>query len=181
MTIYSGIYASVKRRELFLWFGVKVSKAVTGGKMNRPEINVTPLIDVLLVLLIIFMVVTPIKPSAFKAKVPQEPERDQPPPPPHPDTLVVTVGDDSSLALNAETGLGAVNDPQEMIDRLRFVFEKRIESYALSASGNAAIPRHVFIKAPPELDYGSVAKVVDAVKRSGADPIALQIDNLDIK
>ena len=38
--------------------------------MNKPEINVTPLIDVLLVLLIIFMVVAPLKPSSFKARVP---------------------------------------------------------------------------------------------------------------
>ncbi len=38
--------------------------------MNHPHINVTPLIDVLLVLLIVFMVVAPIKPSAFKARVP---------------------------------------------------------------------------------------------------------------
>lgn len=38
--------------------------------MPKPNINVTPLIDVLLVLLIIFMVVTPLKPSSFKARVP---------------------------------------------------------------------------------------------------------------
>jgi biopolymer transport protein ExbD len=41
------------------------------------------------------------------------------------------------------------------------------------------VPRAVFIKAPPNLDYGSVAKVVDAVKTAGADPIALQIDELN--
>ncbi|MEQ1646799.1 MAG: biopolymer transporter ExbD, partial [Pyrinomonadaceae bacterium] len=40
--------------------------------MLKPTINVTPLIDVLLVLLIIFMVVTPLKPSAFKTRVPAE-------------------------------------------------------------------------------------------------------------
>ena len=42
-----------------------------------------------------------------------------------------------------------------------------------------AFRRSVFIKAPRGLDYGSVAKVVDAVKASGADPIALQIDDLN--
>ena len=42
--------------------------------MTRPNINVTPLIDVLLVLLIIFMVVAPLKPSSFKARVPSEPK-----------------------------------------------------------------------------------------------------------
>jgi biopolymer transport protein ExbD len=147
--------------------------------MTRPQINVTPLIDVLLVLLIIFMVVTPMKPSAFKTKVPQEPKHDGPPANPHPDTLMVIVDKDSALALNKETGLGFVNEPERMTERLREIFDLRVQNYALSSAGDAAIPRHVFIKAPREMDYGSVAKVVDAVKMSGADPIALQIDDLN--
>lgn len=44
------------------------------NQMTRPNINVTPLIDVMLVLLIIFMVVSPLKPSSFKARVPAEPD-----------------------------------------------------------------------------------------------------------
>jgi biopolymer transport protein ExbD len=146
--------------------------------MTKPVINVTPLIDVLLVLLIIFMVVTPMKPSSFKAKVPSEPteEKDVPP---DPRTLVVVVGNDASLRLNGETGLGAVNDPIKMIERLKRVFAQRTANSELSAAGDGAIQRSVFIKAHSTLDYGSVAKVVDAVKQSGADPIALQIDDLD--
>jgi biopolymer transport protein ExbD len=147
--------------------------------MTRPQINVTPLIDVLLVLLIIFMVVTPMKPSAFKAKVPQDPQPDAQRTEPHPDTLIVSIDRNANLSLNKETNLGIVNEPQKMIDRLRYVFDKRVENHPLSASGDAAISRHVFIKAPRELDYGSVAKIVDAVKMSGADPIALQIDDLN--
>jgi biopolymer transport protein ExbD len=48
----------------------------TGGHSDEatPNINVTPLIDVLLVLLIIFMVISPLKPSRFEAKVPAEPK-----------------------------------------------------------------------------------------------------------
>lgn len=147
--------------------------------MTRPEINVTPLIDVLLVLLIIFMVVTPMKPSAFKAKIPQEPKFDGPPPVPHPDTLIVIVDKDAGLTLNKEAGLGFVSEPEKMTERLRGIFQERLQNYALSASGDAAIPRHVFIKAPRGMHYGSVARVVDAVKMSGADPIALQIDDLN--
>lgn len=146
--------------------------------MSKPEINVTPLIDVLLVLLIIFMVVTPIKPSAFKAKVPSEPTKD-PQVYPDPNTLVVVVEADSSLRLNAETGMGTVADTQKTTDRLRQIFDQRVANYGLSASGDGSVPRGVFIKAPRGLDYGSVAKVVDAVKLSGAEPIALQIDELN--
>lgn len=152
--------------------------------MSKPHINVTPLIDVLLVLLIIFMVVTPLKPSAFKARVPSEP-KDEGVPDPY--TLVVTIALDHSLKLNQDADLGTVDDPARLIDRLRSVFNERIASGSVSASladdpgrpANDPIERTVFIKAPKKLDYGSVARVVDAVKLAGAYPINLQIDRLD--
>lgn len=143
--------------------------------MNRPEINVTPLIDVLLVLLIIFMVVTPTKLSSFKAKIPAEPNRQHQPALPNPDTLVVTVGVDDRLSLNKESGLGTVDQPEMLIERLRDVFAKRQENYADPGSE----PRYVFIKAPKQMGYGKIAKAVDSVKMSGAEPIALLIDELN--
>ncbi len=145
--------------------------------MTKPVINVTPLIDVLLVLLIIFMVVTPTKPAAFKAKIPQQPVNDNKDIA-HPDTLVVVVSSDSSLQINQEKNLGTVDDPQKIIERLVGIFRLRTENYAASAINEANEPKTVFIKAPHSLNYGSVAKVVDAVKASGAHPISLQIDNL---
>ena len=75
----------------------------------RPNINVTPLIDVLLVLLIIFMVISPVKPTDFKAKVPSEPQANSPANP-HPDTLVVAINADSTLRLNTENDLGTIQD-----------------------------------------------------------------------
>jgi biopolymer transport protein ExbD len=155
--------------------------------MLKPTINVTPLIDVLLVLLIIFMVVTPLKPSAFKTRVPAE-DRELPK---HietnPKTLAVIIGKDSALALNTETGLGTSSDADALTTRLKAVFADRIASGDVSESFaddpqrpvSDRIERTVFIKAPKDLDYGSVARVVDAVKLSGAYPISLQIDRLD--
>ena len=72
--------------------------------MNKPSINVTPLIDVLLVLLIIFMVISPLKPSAFEAKIPQEPENTKNIEA-NADSLVVALESDSSLRLNDEKDL----------------------------------------------------------------------------
>lgn len=138
--------------------------------MPNPQLNVTPLIDILLVLLIIFMVVAPLEPDSFKARVPEE-SRDGTPP--NPLTLVVSVSKDSSLALNMERSLGNTSDPQLLIARLKSVFNMRSTN-----SGND-IERTVFIKAPRGLDYGSVARVIDAVKGAGAYPISLQIDNLE--
>ena len=154
--------------------------------MNRPNINVTPLIDVLLVLLIIFMVVTPFKPSSFKARIPAEPD-----PLPagriHPDTLVAVIEKDRSLRLNNETDLGTTSDTAKLTERLQAVFASRLENGSISVSFaddperpyTDPTERTVFVKAPPSLDYGSVARVVDAVKLAGAYPISLQIDGLE--
>jgi biopolymer transport protein ExbD len=150
--------------------------------MNKPEINVTPLIDVLLVLLIIFMVVTPMKPSAFQTKVPAEP-KNEPDITVSPGTLIVIVGPDSKLRLNTEELDASVADPAGLVERLREVFEQRARNLVFADNtdmeSGAQIEKTVFIKAPRGLDYGSVARVVDAVKTAGANPVSLQIDGLD--
>lgn len=153
--------------------------------MNSPVINVTPLIDVLLVLLIIFMVVTPLKPSSFKTRIPSEPTNTEGKV--NPDALAVIISADSSVTLNTETGLGTTSDPAKLIERLKGVFSERVKNGVVSESfaddpGRPAgdrIERTVFIKAPRSLDYGSVSRIVDAVKIAGAYPISLQIDLLD--
>ena len=82
-----------------------------GGSGAVPRINVTPLIDVLLVLLIIFMVISPLKPSRFAAKVPAEPKNEQQlDVKPNPLTLVVNISRDRALSLNNEPA-GTVDEP----------------------------------------------------------------------
>ena len=152
--------------------------------MNTPKINVTPLIDVLLVLLIIFMVVSPLRPSTFKSKIPREPQHNVET---NIHTLVVSIGSDLSLRLNGEVDLGTADDTVKLTERLRDLFKQRSENMDTSQStehdpGFASpdgIERTVFIKAPKEMPYGKVVKVVDAVKTAGAAPISLQIDALE--
>lgn len=149
--------------------------------MTNPQINVTPLIDVLLVLLIIFMIITPTKPTAFDAKIPSEPERSFPVEP-DPRTLIVGIGLDSTMRLNREDLEASVDNPKVLIERLSGIFEVRTQNLAFADNISGEPPRiekTVFIKAPRGLDYGSVAKVVDAVKTAGANPVSLQIDDLD--
>ena len=144
--------------------------------MTKPNINVTPLIDVLLVLLIIFMVITPMKPSDFKTKIPQEPNRTGGET--HTHALIVTVNPDFSLKLNQIENLGTIENPNELIKNLESTFTKREENGVLDES-NQKVQKTVFIKAPRNLAYGEVVKVVDAIKIAGADPVSLQIDDLD--
>jgi biopolymer transport protein ExbD len=148
-----------------------------GGDKAVPYINVTPLIDVLLVLLIIFMVVTPLKPSRFEAKVPSEPDPNQSQDiKPNPLTLVVTIDKDLKLKLNLDE-MGSVNDTAPLSSKLAYLFQQRKEQNAFRP-GTTEVERTVFIKAPRSLPYGEVVKVIDAIKGAGASPVGLQIDDL---
>lgn len=154
--------------------------------MNSPIINVTPLIDVLLVLLIVFMVVAPIRPNTFKIKIPAEDRRDSNIGP-HPDTLAVIIRPNGTIDLNGEKSLATVNATTNLLHRLKEVFAARLANSTRSTTFADApdrpfsdrIERTVFIKAPRSMDYGTVARVVDSVKQAGAFPISLQIDALD--
>jgi biopolymer transport protein ExbD len=153
-----------------------------------PYINVTPLIDVLLVLLIIFMVVTPLKPSRFKALIP-EPPRLWPGPTPEANvlTLVVTIKEDGVLELNKLSDMGSVNATGKLSATLSELFRQRLERHIyrrdlmdrIDLPEEKRIQRTVFIKAPRSITFGEVAKVIDGIKGAGAEPIGLQIDELD--
>lgn len=132
-------------------------------KTVAPFINVTPMIDVLLVLLVIFMVIAPARPNKFDARIPEKPEPKQ-------DmvvcdlSLVVTVNNAGGYALNTEP-FDTLGDLQA---RLRDALDGRPEDR-----------KAVFLKAPRALNYGEVVKVIDVMKTSGAAPIGLQTENLD--
>jgi biopolymer transport protein ExbD len=144
-----------------------------------PNINVTPLIDVLLVLLIIFMVISPSKPSRFEAKVPAEPKPEDQNVllKPNPNTLIVFIDKEGKLRLNQDD-MGNVADSSNLTNKLSEVFKIREQS-GVFREGTNEIEKTVFIKAPRSVKYGEVAKVVDAVKSAQAQPVGLQIDDLE--
>ena len=163
--------------------GEKKSSSTTA----QPYINVTPLIDVLLVLLIIFMVVTPLKPSRFKADIPtqRDPNEDLSKLKPNPLTLVVTIAPDLSIKLNQDA-LGSVNETAPLAQKLAQTFQQRKETRAYKVGFEARsdlreedrIEKTVFVKAPRATKYGDVVKVIDAIKGAGANPVGLQVDDL---
>ena len=151
-----------------------------GGSSNEatPHINVTPLIDVLLVLLIIFMVITPVKPSRFEAKVPAEPKDQQNVDvKPNPLTLVVSINQATrQITLNNEAA-GTVDEPEALTNQLLEIFKQR-EANDVRSEVTNQIEKTIFIKSPKSIRYGDVVRVIDAAKSAGASPIGLQVDDL---
>ena len=151
---------------------------IAGGAGAVPKINVTPLIDVLLVLLIIFMVISPLKPSRFAAKVPAEPKNQQNlDVKPNPLTLVIGINRETRAVTLNNDSTGNVDDAEALTNRLRGIFKDR-EANGVFRENSNEIEKTVFIKAPKSVHYGDVVKVIDAAKMAGAEPIGLQIDDL---
>lgn len=153
----------------------------------KPHINVTPLIDVLLVLLIIFMVISPLKPARFLTKVPAEPDRDMKDVVPDPNTLVVTIKMDRTLMLNGIDNVGSVSDTGRLSLMLVDLFQQRKQNHdyryelrdRTDLPEDVRIQKTVFIKAPRSLPYADVMRVLDGIKGAGASPVGLQIDDLN--
>lgn len=133
-----------------------MSMAVGGaGGGPKCDMNMTPMIDVLLVLIIIFMVITPLTPKGLEALVPQ-------PPPPGAQanasdtrTVVITIDGNHTVMINGET-----DDWDRLQGRLEDIFKTRAE-------------RVVFVKGDPSLEFQWVAKAIDIAHGAGIDKVGL--------
>ena len=134
-----------------------------GGPSGGPkaDINMTPMIDVLLVLIIIFMVITPLTPKGLEALIPQ-------PSPPNAKqtdadqrTVVIVIDKNKNLMINSEP-----TDMNKLQSRLEEIFKTRAE-------------RVVFVKGDPDLEFEIVAKAIDVAHGAGIDKVGLMTPQME--
>ena len=132
---------------------------VGGGSGGvRSEINVTPLVDVVLVLLIIFMVITPMLQMGYEVNTPPEVETAMPQAPE--DQIILRLDEAGRIFINRET-----IPPSEFPRRLEATLHNR-ES------------KMVFFAAAGELPFGKVAEFLDLCRASGAENLGIVFDEL---
>jgi biopolymer transport protein TolR len=139
-----------------------MAMAVGGPKSGpRCDINMTPMIDILLVLLIIFMVITPLTPHGLEALAPEPPDKKNQPPPDQDRTVVIVIDKDKKMHINNED-----TDMDKLGPRLEQIFKTRAE-------------RVVFVKGDPDLEYQTVARAIDIAKGAQMDKVGLMTPKVE--
>jgi biopolymer transport protein TolR len=139
-----------------------MAMAVGGPKGGpRCDINMTPMIDILLVLLIIFMVITPLTPHGLEALAPEPPDKKNQPPPDQDRTVVIVIDKDKKMHINNED-----TDMDKLGPRLEQIFKTRAE-------------RVVFVKGDPDLEYQTVARAIDIAKGAQMDKVGLMTPKVE--
>ena len=123
------------------------------GAMSEP--NIVPLIDVLLVLIIIFMVITPRIPTGLSTLVPQPPPPNQKQEPDTNDTIVVVVSADGKVMINQDPSSWDALGP-----KLADVFKERANKVA-------------FVKGDDNVEFAQVARAIDIMRGSGIEHVGL--------
>jgi len=124
-----------------------------GGPVSEP--NIVPLIDVLLVLIIIFMVITPRTPSGLNTLVPQPPPPNQKQQPEDNKTIVVQVMQNGKVQINQDQATW-----DTLGGRLADIFKQRADKVA-------------FVKGDDSVEFGQVARAIDIMRGSGIDHVGL--------
>jgi len=138
-----------------------IIKAGDKGRMNEP--NIVPFIDILLVLIIIFMVITPLTSRGLNVVAPEG--RDTPPPPQGDTTIVIQLDCADSQCLQVDLMINQKPVTWDTLgSELSTIFKERAERVA-------------FVKASEHLEFADVARAIDIAKGAGVEQVGLMTSN----